>query len=140
MSAQLSKVVSMGIHSTFDLFVGTGLASLIDAFFKAHPPKSDSSGTVDKFSLAFSCAAQAFVTVLAAEEIRNLAWAEPGADPTGGIIFIVGVLFQPTLWYRMIEQFYPALLKDFMLSSAEQAVDSPSRGSSITLPNQNIHN
>lgn len=129
----------MGIHSTFDLFVGTGLAALIDAFFKAHPPKSN-GGTVDPFSLAFSCAAQAFVTVLAAEEIRNLAWANPADDPTGGIVFIVAVLFQPTLWYRMIEEFYPSLLKNFMLSSAEQAMDSPNRASSVTLPNQNVHN
>jgi len=115
MSQQLEHIAALSLHAGVDLFAGMSVSSLINLYFKAHAPSNS-----DNFKLAFSSLVQAVLTVLVADELRNLFWENPQEDPTGGILFIVTLFQQPTLWAKM-NQLYSNIFKNFMVDQNDNA-------------------
>lgn len=98
MSTEFQKVVSICLHSCVDLVAGCTISALFNAFFTMHDPLTPpGGGNPDFFKIVLSTVVQVCGTVLAAEELRSLMWADPTSDPTGGVVFIGSLFLQPTL-------------------------------------------
>lgn len=113
MSQQLEKLVSICLHTSIDGTIGTFIAYAINTLFALQEKKDPTPSLV---SMIFVSLVQGCLTMVAAEEMRNLLWNNPQDDPTGGVAFIVTLFQQPTLWAR-VSEIYLTIFSEFMKNS-----------------------
>jgi len=116
MSQAFEKIVSICLHTTIDGGLGTLIANLVNGFFMLHETSANKSLT----QMIIATIAQACITMVSAEECRNLLWNNPQDDPTGGVAFIVTLFQQPTLWAR-VSAIYAEIFSSFMKNKNDQA-------------------
>jgi len=108
------------MHSTVDLFVGFGMASLIDKYFLMHTKNKKTGGGLTQIQLLASIVAQACISMLSAESLRRLLWANPDDDPSGGIMFILALSQQQMLWENLTA-FFDNLTDNWLADSNNDA-------------------
>lgn len=97
MSSKLSLMMKSSMVSLLDLAIGSTIAHLMGVFFTVDTKAANHSipGLLAEIGL------QTVLTVLISDELRSLTYPEGFDDPTGGLVFIVSVFRQPTLWEKV---------------------------------------
>lgn len=108
---EAQKIVGIILHTVVDLAAGSFISNAINTFFFLHDPPA-AGVTIpeleytDFWKTAGFAAVQAVVTMLVAEEARNLLWNGGNDDPTAGVMFIVSLYQQPTLWAKLASLYF----------------------------------
>lgn len=101
MSGTLAFYVKMMGVAALDLWLGTGLAMLLDKFFKDKFIDTQDSPEARWKMALLSTTLQAGVTVISGDQLRNLLYPPNFDDPTGGIVFMMSILHQPHFWEKV---------------------------------------
>lgn len=101
MSGTLPFYIKMGAVAAIDLWVGSTLAFIVDKFF--HDKFTVNQADIEtrwKHDLLWA-SVQAAVTVLSADQLRNMLYPPNFEDPTGGVVFMMTILRQPSFWEKV---------------------------------------
>jgi len=120
MSTEFQNLVSLCLHTCVDLLAGLAISKPLETFFamQAHTPPSN-----DFFKLLVSTLVQGCATMVAGDSLRKLMWANPGEDPTGGIVFVLALWKQPIFWTKT-QELWQLVIDQFLTSSNDDSTPS----------------